>query len=273
MFGAALLLLAAAPLRASDLAEDAIAAIRSRTAEMRAQAAPARARSLSYRIAATRRHDPKAFTEGLLWHKGYLYESTGLHKHSTLRKIDPATGEVAASVALPPEAFGEGLALAGDRLVQLTWTGHKALVYDLDTLKRIDEYRYDGEGWGLTYDGTDMIMSDGSDVLTFRDPMTFAPRRRLQVVWDGKPVTNINELEFINGSIWANIWHDDRIILIDPASGKVTAFLDMSRLAAPNLASDSEAVLNGIAYDAGTGRVFIGGKDWPFFYEIAVDSE
>ena len=234
-------------------------------------AAP-KARRLSYTIVKTYPHDTAAFTEGLFWHDGFLYESIGIEGQSQVRKVDLNSGKVVQAAVSPDKVFGEGLARIGRRLIQLTYTEGRALVYDFDALRLTGEHHYTGEGWGLTTDGASLIMSDGGDALIFRDPDTFAPRRRLRVAMDGRPVKNLNELEFADGHIWANIWKSERIVRIDPASGRVTGFLDMTGLLRPGvkLAEPEEDVLNGIAYDPKSGHFFVTGKCWPSLFEIAI---
>ncbi len=193
--------------------------------------APPPARKLSYAIVKVYPHDPNAFTEGLFWHGGFLYESVGMEGQSEVRKIDLKSGKVVQSAVSPDKVFGEGVTLVGDKLIQLTYTEGRAFVYDFATMRLKSEFHYKGEGWGLTTDGKNLIMSDGTDALTFRDPATFAARRRVHVKLDGAPVANINELEYVRGAVWANIWKDDRILRIEPASGVVTGVLDMTGLA------------------------------------------
>lgn len=224
---------------------------------------------IAYRVAASHPHDPNAFTEGLLWSGGRLYESTGLQGESELREIDPASGAVVRSARVPNQAFAEGLTVAGGRLIQLTYKEGRAFVYDAATLERVGEFRYFGEGWGLAYDGRSLVMSDGSSTLTFRDPETFQVQRRVSVTVDGRPLADLNELEFFGGKIWANVWLTDLIVQIDPASGEVTGYLDLSGLMGPDFRPPSDDdVLNGIAYDPGSGRVFVAGKRWPRLFEL-----
>jgi glutaminyl-peptide cyclotransferase len=233
------------------------------------------ARKLSYTIVAIHPHDPAAFTEGLFWRDGYLYESVGMEGQSEVRKVDLNTGKVLQAAVSPDKVFGEGIALVGDKLIQLTFTEGRAFVYDFAGLRLTGEFRYSGEGWGLTTDGKSYIMSDGSDSISFRDPATFAVRRRVRVTLDGRPVKDLNELEFVEGAIWANIWKNDRILRIDPASGRVTGVLDMTGLLAKSgmrlqLPEPIEDVLNGIAYDPASGRFFVTGKCWPALFEIKI---
>jgi glutamine cyclotransferase len=225
---------------------------------------------VSWEVVRSSPHDPDAFVQGLLWRDGGFFESTGRLGRSTLRRVEWPSGRVSRRVALPPDVFGEGLALVENRLVQLTWRSGRGFVYDLPTLRLLHEFRYEGEGWGLTHDGKSLILSDGSDVLTYLDPQRFVPTRRLPVTWNGRPVHRLNELEFVDGEVWANVWHTDVIVRIDPASGRVSSYLDMSGLLPADRRSEPEAVLNGIAYDPATRRVFVTGKLWPLLFEIRV---
>lgn len=215
-------------------------------------------------------HDPQAFTQGLVWHDGGFYESTGGYGRSTLRRVEFPSGRVLRRIDLPRELFGEGLAMVRDRLVQLTWREGRGLIYDRQSFRLVREFRYATEGWGLTWDGTHLVMSDGSDVLTFLDPERLAPIRRLPVTWDGHPVRNLNELEAVEGEIWANVWYRDVVVRIDPRSGQVSSYLDLGGLLAPGERPGRDAVLNGIAYDPAGRRVFVVGKLWPRLFEIRV---
>lgn len=233
-------------------------------------AAPSGARPLGYEVVASYPHDPRAFLQGLLWHDGGFYESTGQYGESSLRRVEFPSGRVLKKVNLADDLFGEGLALVDNRLIQLTWTSHRGFVYELETLRQIGEFSYRTEGWGMTYDGSNLIMSDGSSTLTYLDPQTFKPVRQLQVRFNGRPVPNLNELEFIEGEIWANVWQSDMILQIDPASGQVVSFLDLKGILDPSNRTGSEDVLNGIAYDAQQKRIFVSGKLWPLIFEIRV---
>jgi glutamine cyclotransferase len=226
------------------------------------------AKQILYDVVNSYPHDSRAFLQGLVWHEGGFYESTGQYGRSTLRRVEFPSGKVVKSVSLDSSIFAEGLALVGDRLVQLTWQTQRGFVYDRETFKLIREFTYNTEGWGLAYDGKNLILSDGSDSLTFINPETFEPVRKLAVKWNGRPVTEINELEFIEGEVWANIWHRDQIIRIDPATGNVNSYLDMKGILPPDERRDPEAVLNGIAYDPAEKRIFISGKLWPKIFEI-----
>ena len=233
---------------------------------------PAPAQRVPYEVVASYPHDPKAFLQGLVWHDGGFYESTGQYGESTLRRVEFPSGKVVKQVKLEPDLFGEGLALLDSRLIQLTWTSKLGFVYDRETFQKIREFTYQTEGWGLTSDGKDLILSDGSDQLTYLDPQNFQTVRKLRVTRDGRPVSMINELEFIEGEIWANVWHQDVILRIDPATGQVTSFLDMKGLIRPEMVSNPEAVLNGIAYDPQGKRIFVSGKLWPLVFEIRLKS-
>ncbi|MCG8463136.1 MAG: glutaminyl-peptide cyclotransferase, partial [Holophagales bacterium] len=192
-------------------------------------------------------HDPGAFTQGLVWHAGTLYESTGLYGRSSIRAVAPASGQVLLVHELDGSHFGEGLALVGDHLVQLTWKAGVALVYDRDTFELVDQWGYNGEGWGLAYDGEQLIMSDGSPRLTFRSAEGFRWLRTLEVTHGGKPLQRINELEWVDGYVWANLWGEDRLVRIDPATGQVNAEVDASGLL--TLAESRLAdVMNGVAH-------------------------
>ncbi|MFA6028300.1 MAG: glutaminyl-peptide cyclotransferase [Elusimicrobiota bacterium] len=216
-------------------------------------------------------HDPRAFTEGLLWRDGYLYEGTGLKGESVVRQVDLNTGAVRRSAASPDEVFAEGMTLVGDTLVQLTYKEGRAFVYDADTFELLGEHRYRGEGWGLAFDGKRLIMSDGSCTLTFRDPATFQSQGSVQVMVDGKPLAALNELEYIDGRVWANVWFTNYIVMIDPVSGRVTGYLDLTGIQGPGArAADENDVLNGIAYDPGSGRLFVTGKRWSSVFELKV---
>ena len=216
-------------------------------------------------------HDTMAYTQGLVFHDGYFYESTGRYGSSELRQVEPATGRVVRSVPLPEELFGEGLAVVGPRLVQLTWKEGVALVYDLETLALAEEIEYTGEGWGLCYDGTTLYMSDGSATLQLRDPETFELQGTLEVTSNGIPVSSLNELECVGDDVWANVYLADRIVQIDKGSGRVRAEIDGTRFSVTvRRAADPGAVLNGIAWDAATGRFYVTGKLWSEILEVEI---
>lgn len=221
-----------------------------------------------YEIVNAYPHDPNAFTQGLFFHDGRLYESTGLKGRSSIRKVDLVSGEVLQQTDLPASLFGEGVTIWNDRIVQLTWRSQVGFVYDIETFARRRKFTYAGEGWGLTQDGERLIMSDGSAALRFLDPGNFREAGRVTVMHQGKPVGLLNELEYVNGAVLANIWHSDVIVRIDPESGAVTGIVDLRSLR-ERLGPDQNAeVLNGIAYDEKTGRLFVTGKFWPALFEI-----
>ncbi|NLW55741.1 MAG: glutaminyl-peptide cyclotransferase [Firmicutes bacterium] len=225
----------------------------------------------SYRIINCFPHDPDAFTQGLIYYAGYFYEGTGLYGHSSLRKVKLQDGAVLQQINLPPEYFGEGITLHNGRLVQLTWREHQGFVYDLNFFTLLDTFTYPTEGWGLTSDGKHLIMSDGSPTLTFLDPETYIPVKRILVTSHNRPVANLNELEYIKGQIFANIWQTDQIAIIDPDSGQVTGWLDLTGLLDPQTNKGQTVdVLNGIAYDPDGDRIFVTGKFWPRLFEIQV---
>ncbi len=222
-----------------------------------------------YEIVATHPHDTGAFTQGFLFHGGHIYESTGRHGESSVRRVDLETGEVLARTDLPFQYFGEGLTVRGDQLVMLTWRSGTGFVFDLDTLEPEAAFRYPGEGWGLTTGPDALYMSDGTAEIRRLDPDTLEETGRFEVTADGAPLDRINELEWIDGEIWANVWMTDRIARIDPDTGEVASWIDLTGLRQDG-PSGNDDVLNGIAWDAETGRVFVTGKLWPHVYEIAV---
>ena len=221
-----------------------------------------------YRVVHTYPHDPEAYCQGLVYDGGVLHESTGREGKSTVRTVKLETGEVLKKTALPDELFGEGLAMVGDRLIQLTWTSQVARIYDKATLTARDQFEYDGEGWGLAYDGQHLIQSNGSEYLVFRDPATFAEVRRVRVLERGAPVSQLNELELVGDEVWANIWKSDRIVRIDPDTGQVQGYVDLTGLFDKRKIQDPDGVLNGIAWDAEHERLFVTGKLWPNLFEI-----
>ena len=222
----------------------------------------------TYEVIAAWPHDRGAFTQGLLVRNGGFLESTGLNGQSSLREVELKTGRVLKQVSIAPQYFGEGLAVIGDRAFMLTWQHGKGFVYDADTFRLEREFAYKGEGWGLTTDGTSLILSDGTAQLRFLDPATFAVTRTVEVTSEGKPVEHLNELEFIRGEVFANVWQENEIVRIDPATGVVRGVIDCSGLLPrPEIRPDTD-VLNGIAYDAATDRLFLTGKRWPKIYEV-----
>lgn len=213
-------------------------------------------------------HDPGAFTQGLVICGGVLYESTGLYGRSTLRRVDLETGRVLKVRALNPANFGEGLACVGNRLYQLTWQSGLILVYDKETFSEVGRFRYGHEGWGITSDGSSLIASDGSSELRFLDPETLEETRSVTVTDRGHPVARLNELEYIKGEIFANIWQEERIVRISPKTGRVESWVDLSGLRLAVAPEKPGEVLNGIAYDAAGDRLFVTGKLWPRLFEI-----
>lgn len=224
---------------------------------------------LAARVVRTFPHDPHAFTQGLEYYGGYLYESTGIAGQSTLRKVVLRTGEVIQKISLPPQYFGEGLTIFHRRIYQLTWRSKKGFVYHLRTFRKDGEFPYDTEGWGLTHDDKSLIMSDGTNKIRYLDPVSFALTRTLEVYAGNEAIVNVNELEYIRGEIFANIWHSPRIARIDAHSGRVEAWIDLTTIAAREQHGD-EAVLNGIAYDKAGDRLFVTGKNWAKVLEIQV---
>lgn len=216
-------------------------------------------------------HDPKAFTQGLIYHDGFLYESTGLRGESSLRKVKLESGEVLNKHDLNAKFFGEGLAIWEDKLIQLTWHAGIAFICNIDDLSATKAFAYSGEGWGLTTNADGFILSDGSADLSFRDPKTFQEVKRITVKDGEKPVTKLNELEFIKGEIYANIWMKNKIARIDPKSGQVTGWIDLKKLVPKEHVGSDEAVLNGIAYDHEKNRLFVTGKLWPKLFEIKIN--
>lgn len=225
---------------------------------------------LTARIVARYPHDAGAFTEGLIWHDGALYESIGLEGVSEVRRVTLADGKVTARARIPASEFGEGLAAWGSELVSLTWHGGVAHRWDIRTLRPRGNGRFTGEGWGLASDATGLIQSDGTPTLRFLDPKTLKVRRTVTVTLRGRPLKDINELEVVDGAILANVWHTPWIVRIDPASGKVTALIDLRPIVAEMPVADPEAVANGIAWDAAGRRLFVTGKLWPTLFEIAL---
>jgi glutamine cyclotransferase len=229
-----------------------------------AQAAPV----YSYRIVATYPHDPKAFTQGLQYLNGALYEGTGLNGYSSIRKVDLASGRVLKMQPVSGLYFGEGITVIGNKLYELTWQSGVAFVYDATTFQQTGTFRYPGEGWGLTTDGKQLIMSDGTPSLRFIDPATFTEKSRITVTDGGRVIPRLNELEYIDGEIWANVWETDAIVRIDPRTGRVNSWIDMSGLLKAADRTAETDVLNGIAYDAQRKRIFVTGKKWPKLFEI-----
>ena len=232
------------------------------------QAAPVETPVWGYQVVREYPHDSHAFTQGLFWMDGHLYESTGHVGASTVRRVRLEDGVVLQSADIPADQFGEGIAPWRDEIVSVTWQhgiGHR---WDRKTLKRTGSFSYQGEGWGLTGDGRSLILSDGTATLRYFDPATMAETGRLQVTAGGRPVPRLNELEYVKGEIFANVWMTALIARIDPKSGNVTGWIDLGELARRHGAGDPDAVLNGIAYDAARDRLFVTGKYWPKLFEI-----
>ncbi len=224
----------------------------------------------SYRVVKAFPHDPTAFTQGLVFADGIFYESTGLRGQSTLRKVTPETGVVIQQVDVDARYFAEGLALVGDQLIQLTWQEKTGFVYDKNSLKRIRTFSYPTEGWGIAYDGRQLVMSDGSSNLYFLDPRSQKVVRTLPVTAGGRPVPLLNELEFVRGELWANVWQTDRIARINPVTGRVKGWVDLTDLLRPEARGPEGDVLNGIAWDRAGDRIFVTGKKWPWLFQIEV---
>ena len=213
-------------------------------------------------------HDPAAFTEGLFIDGGQLFESTGMTGRSSVRQVDLKTGKVLKRAAVPQPHFGEGIAPWKGQVLSLTWQGGVGYRWDRKSLKRIGTFRYEGEGWALTSTGSELVMSDGTDTLRFVDPASFAVKRRLKVTIQGRPLRNINELEWIDGQVWANIWMTDYVARIDAESGKVVGIVDLSALHRAAGAHGEDQVANGIAWDARARRLYMTGKEWPYLFEV-----
>lgn len=228
----------------------------------------------SVEVVAEYPHDPSAFTQGLILVDGQLYEGTGLNGRSELRLVDLQTGEVLERHPLSDEYFGEGITVLGDRIYQITWQTQTAFVYDRESFELLETFAYDTEGWGLTHDGASLIMSDGTDQLFFRDPETFEVTRQISVRDGDNPIDRLNELEYIDGVIWANVWQSNFIARIDPETGNVIDWLDLSTLAQQALAAGEQVdVLNGIAWNPETNTAYVTGKLWPTLFEIRVVDE
>lgn len=225
-----------------------------------------------YEVLARFPHDTSAYTQGLLYHDGVLYESTGRYGVSELRRVELESGRVLQRVRLPDDRFGEGLALLDGRLFQLTWESGVGYVYDVETLALVDSFTYTGEGWGLTTDGESLIMSDGSDTIRFLDPQTFETVRTVAIRDNGAPLKDINELEYIGGVLYANIYRTDWIVRIDPETGNVLNWTNMRGLLSTRERTPYTDVLNGIAYDTANDRLFVTGKLWPTLFHVRLTS-
>jgi glutaminyl-peptide cyclotransferase len=222
-----------------------------------------------YQVVHVYPHDPDAFTQGLEYRAGFLYEGTGLKGHSSLRKVKLETGKVLQQIDIDPEYFGEGITVLNQQIIELTWQSETGFVYDQPSFHRLRTFNYPGEGWGLANDGKQIYMSDGSPQIRVWDPVTLQEKRRILVYDQGKPVTNLNELEIVRGEIYANVWQTDRIARISPANGRVLGWIDLSGILSPADRSRQQVdVLNGIAYDVLGDRLFVTGKLWPKLFEI-----
>lgn len=223
--------------------------------------------SMVAEIVASYPHDSNAFTQGLAIHEGRLFEGTGQYGESTLREVALETGGVLRVARLSREYFGEGITIMGDRVFQLTWQKGIGAVYELESFEVIETFRYDGEGWGLTHDGSLLILSDGTATLRFLDPDSFEVVREIDVIGPNGPIRRLNELEYIRGEVWANVWYEDIIVRIDPDTGAVSGIVDLSAVY-PAALRDREEVANGIAYDPSEQKIYVTGKYWPRIYEI-----
>jgi len=230
--------------------------------------ASSRPQEYTFEIVAAYPHDTTAFTQGLAYHDGFLYEGTGREGNSSLRKVRLETGEIVQQVNLEPDLFGEGITLLKDKVIQLTWKSEIGFVYDLNTFHQLRRFSYSGEGWGLATSGRELFMSDGTSEIRVLDSETFQEKRRLKVHDGSNPVVQLNELEFVDGQIFANVWHSNRIARISPQTGEVVGWIDLTGLLSPMYRLEPEAVLNGIAYDPVRKRLFVTGKLWPRVFEI-----
>ncbi|MFC5343909.1 glutaminyl-peptide cyclotransferase [Brevundimonas staleyi] len=230
-------------------------------------ARPSRPPRYGYEVVNVFPHDPTAFTQGLEFHDGLFLESTGRHP-SSVRRVRLEDGEVLAKRELDMQFFGEGLTAVGDRILTLTWQGGHGFVWNIDTLEPAGTFSYSGEGWGLTHDETRVILSDGTPTLRFLDPDTLQQTGSVEVTYMGRPLDRLNELEFIEGEVWANIWQTDFIVRIDPSTGVVTGVIDLSGILPDPVHNPADDVLNGIAWDAANKRLFVTGKNWPKLFEI-----
>lgn len=225
---------------------------------------------MSFEVVRSFPHDTLAFTQGLLVHNGFFYESTGKYGFSSLRKVQINTGEVLQKHDLAPGIFAEGLAFANEKFIQLSWRSQTGFVYQEDNFAVLSTFQYNREGWGLTFDGQDLIMSDGSDSLFYWDSESFSEKRAVAITSSGEPVFRLNELEYINGQIWANIWKSDSIAIINPDEGTVVSWLNLQGILSENESTFSADVLNGIAWDAVNNAIFVTGKYWPKVYQITI---
>ncbi len=235
-------------------------------ASLHLQAAP----TFGYKVVARLPHSTESYTEGFFYRDGLFYEGTGLTGHSALLAIQPETGKPVHKLEIAPQYFGEGIVDWGPNLYEWTWTSHICFVYDRFSLRLVKQFSYTGEGWGMTRTAKELITSDGTATLRFRDPETFKETRHIVVKDGAKTIDQLNELEYIKGEIYANVWHSDKIARISPKDGHVIAWIDLADLLPPDQRVNAESVLNGIAYDAQHDRLFVTGKQWPAVFEIKV---
>ena len=226
----------------------------------------------TYKVVNTYPHDRNAFTQGLVFEDGTLYEGTGRRGRSTLRRVELETGDILQIRELPAQFFGEGVTIYGNKIIQLTWQSNIGFVYDKDSFEPLQEFHYPTEGWGITHDGERLIMSDGTSTLHFLDPETLEEVSRIEVYDNDGPMTRLNELEYIQGEIYANVWQTDRIARISPQTGQVTGWIELKGLLSAEDRSEPVDFLNGIAYDAENGQLFVTGKLWPRLFEIELIS-
>lgn len=235
-----------------------------------AAADPAPIERCGYRIVQSYPHDTSSFTQGLFWDGGHLYESTGQYGASRVARLDLQTGKALAQVKLPMDQFGEGITRWKDQIIGVTWQNGEGNRWSIKDLKRVGTFKYEGEGWGVTMVGDSLVLSDGTSQLRFLDPATMQERRRVTVRFGARPLAMLNELETIDGQIWANVWMTDMIVRIDPANGAITSYVDLTGLKKEAGAKGGDSVLNGIAWDAAKKRLFVTGKYWPKLYEITL---
>lgn len=242
-------------------------------AVVRPEADPGKPPTVPAVVLGTLAHDRSAFTEGLTFWQGHLFEGTGQYGDSALRELDPGNGRELRRMTLDRKYFGEGITILAGKLYELTWKEQVCLVYDPESFTKLTEIRYEGEGWGLTNDGTSLIMSDGSEWIRYRDPQTMKVQREIKVTMAGQPVSKINELEYIHGEIWANVWYSDVVLRISPADGHVIAVVDAANNVRAAVAShDADDVLNGIAFDEASGTLLLTGKRWPLMFKVQLPS-
>ena len=235
-----------------------------------AAAAPPPVERCGYRIVQRYPHDATSFTQGLFWHQDHLYEATGQYGRSRVARLDLATGKALAQTRLPSDQFGEGITRWGDQIIGVTWQGGVGNRWSIKDLQALGTFQYEGEGWGVTMVEGSLVLSDGTPELRFFDPATMKERKRVTVRFAGRPIPMLNELETIDGQVWANVWMTDFIVRIDPATGNIASLLDLSTLKADAGASGTDSVLNGIAWDEKGKRLFVTGKNWPKLYQIAL---